>query len=184
MEVETAGRAMLCFPEDGHWFQGYFAYEARNRDDDEKHTVTLGLFGEEVPVDDCVRCCHGGYREYELTVINYETNEEAKTSVQKTGGDFCTIQLTDEARQGAPSTGAYVQFETSSMLTDENAVTSIREAFPSISSQCPNDVELRSCIVCVGEMSLGIAKDFANVFFHIPQRGDASTTTLRRQRDQ
>ncbi|ETV83790.1 hypothetical protein H257_04408 [Aphanomyces astaci] len=148
------GRAMLCFPQGGEWFQGYFYYdEWSEEEEDGKQARTLGLFGVEVPVDDCVRCCHGGYREYKLTVIIYESQEEASMDVQKTGGDYCTIQLTDAAAVDAP--GAYVHFETSSMLADESAVACIRQAFPSISAQCSNDLELQTCIVCIGHMFLG-----------------------------
>ncbi|RHY46836.1 hypothetical protein DYB34_010956 [Aphanomyces astaci] len=90
VEEKLEGRAMLCFPQGGEWFQGYFYYdEWSEEEEDGKQARTLGLFGVEVPVDDwyaitpnfhecyqkgwrSVRCCHGGYREYKLTVIIYE----------------------------------------------------------------------------------------------------------------
>ncbi|KAH9139019.1 hypothetical protein AeRB84_016706 [Aphanomyces euteiches] len=137
------GCAALCFPDGGEWFQGYF-YVSSEMDE-----MTLGLFGVEIPVDDCVRCCHGGYREYELTIINYSTEQEARVTIQKTGGDFCILDSTD---QGGDTSPAKLHFETLSMLTDEKACTFIRRAFPSISNRCQRDEDLDGCIVCIGSM--------------------------------
>eukprot|EP00644_Phytophthora_capsici_P003883 jgi/Phyca11/6906/fgenesh1_pm.PHYCAscaffold_15_\ len=66
----SSGRASLCFPSDGSWFQGYFVCASSR--------AQLGLLGEEIPVDDCVACPDGGYQEYRLTVIHFALNKEVE----------------------------------------------------------------------------------------------------------
>ncbi|OQS04584.1 hypothetical protein THRCLA_03194 [Thraustotheca clavata] len=108
------GSAVLCFPDSGAWFQGYFT----------SNTGTVGLLGVEMDVDDCVRCPHGGYREYSLKLIQYETEMEVEVFVYKTGGNLCAIQSDQED----------IRFETLNMLTDDKAEKFIRKVFPSVAS--------------------------------------------------
>jgi hypothetical protein len=44
LTFSSSGRAALCFPQDGNWFQGYFICAGSR--------AQLGLMGEEIPVDD------------------------------------------------------------------------------------------------------------------------------------
>uniref|UniRef100_H3GEM7 Uncharacterized protein n=1 Tax=Phytophthora ramorum TaxID=164328 RepID=H3GEM7_PHYRM len=89
----SGGRAALCFPRDGNWFQGYFACASSR--------AQLGLMGEEIPVDDCVACPDGGYQEYRLTVMHFALGKEVELVVRKTGGDLC--QLDSDEIQFQPS---------------------------------------------------------------------------------
>ncbi|KAF0715793.1 Aste57867_3162 [Aphanomyces stellatus] len=134
------GRTVLCFPDGSEWFQGYFYAASAAEDDDfmEKPPTALGLLAVEMPVDDCVRCRHGGYREYKMTIINYDTEKEATILVQKTGGDFCTLATAD-----SEESATRLNFDTSSMLTDEKAAACIRQMFPTIASRCENDDSVR-----------------------------------------
>ncbi|KDO27463.1 hypothetical protein SPRG_07052 [Saprolegnia parasitica CBS 223.65] len=130
------GTAVLCFPESGAWFQGYVNVDG----------ASLGLMGVEVPVDDCVHCPHGGYREYNLTVINYEVDKELEIAVYKTGGESCTIASDD--------VGPSVHFDTSRLLVDSDAATAIEVLFPSIATAASSPEELSACVVCYGTMRL------------------------------
>ncbi|OQR81151.1 hypothetical protein ACHHYP_16694 [Achlya hypogyna] len=138
------GTAVLCFPGSGAWFQGYV-----NLADDafiEDAVTSLGLFGVEVPVDDCVHCPYGGYREYTLTLINYKADKEINVNVHRTGGDCCALASED----GAPS----VTFETSRLLVDADAAKAITKLFPSIAAAATTTEELEDCLVCYGTMHI------------------------------
>ncbi|CAH0518586.1 unnamed protein product [Peronospora belbahrii] len=131
----SSGRAALCFAQDGHWFQGFLICSSSR--------TQLGLMGEELPVDDCVACLHGGYQEYRLTVIHFAQNKEVQVIVRKTGGDLC--HLDSDA----------IQFLPSMLLTDDKAVEAIETYFPSIAERVDHDANLtKECTVCFGEMKI------------------------------
>lgn len=46
MAFHGEGRAVLCFPRDGDWFQGYVFVQ------DPEADVQLGILAEELPIDD------------------------------------------------------------------------------------------------------------------------------------
>ncbi|EQC33010.1 hypothetical protein SDRG_09531 [Saprolegnia diclina VS20] len=93
-----------------------------------------------------VHCPHGGYREYSLTVINYNVNKELEIAVYKTGGESCTI-ASDDA-------GPSVHFDTSRLLVDHDAAKAIEALFPSIATAASSPEELSACVVCYGPMRL------------------------------
>ncbi|KAG7388353.1 hypothetical protein PHYPSEUDO_012731 [Phytophthora pseudosyringae] len=131
----AGGRAVLCFPRDGTWFQGYFVCASSR--------AQLGLMGEEVPVDDCVACPDGGYQEYRLTVMHFALDKEVELVVRKTGGDLC--QLDSDA----------LQFQPSMLLTDGKAVEAIETYFPGIADRVDHDASLlQECTVCFGDMEV------------------------------
>ncbi|KAI9912596.1 hypothetical protein PsorP6_006578 [Peronosclerospora sorghi] len=133
--AKRAGRAALCFPRDGTWFQGYFICAASR--------TQLGLLGEELPVDDCVACPDGGYQEYRLTVIHFAREEEVELVVSKTGGTLCRLHSDS------------VQFQTSMLLSDAKAVQAIETYFPTIAERVGHDPTLmQECTVCIGEMTV------------------------------
>ncbi|EEY54755.1 uncharacterized protein PITG_08303 [Phytophthora infestans T30-4] len=86
----SGGRAALCFPSDGSWFQGYFICASSR--------AQLGLMGEEIPVDDCVACPDGGYQEYRLTVLHFALDKEAAEAIEKyfpSIAERCTVCFGD-----------------------------------------------------------------------------------------
>ncbi|KAL3670245.1 hypothetical protein V7S43_004558 [Phytophthora oleae] len=135
MTFSSSGRASLCFPSDGSWFQGYFVCASSR--------VQLGLLGEEIPVDDCVACPDGGYQEYRLTVIHFALGKEVELVVRKTGGDLCQLD-SDKIR-----------FQPSMLLTDAKAVEAIETYFSSIAERVNHDESLlERCTVCFGDMEI------------------------------
>ncbi|KAG1689370.1 hypothetical protein DVH05_002292 [Phytophthora capsici] len=135
MMFSSSGRASLCFPSDGSWFQGYFVCASSR--------AQLGLLGEEIPVDDCVACPDGGYQEYRLTVIHFALNKEVELVVRKTGGDLSQLD-SDE-----------IHFQPSMLLTDAKAVEAIETYFPSIAERVDHDASLlEGCTVCFGDMEI------------------------------
>ncbi|KAK1941309.1 hypothetical protein P3T76_007175 [Phytophthora citrophthora] len=155
MTFSSSGRASLCFPSDGSWFQGYFVCASSR--------AQLGLLGEEIPVDDwyvacgllprflavllklsiSVACPDGGYQEYRLTVIHFALEKEVELVVRKTGGDLSQLN-SDE-----------IQFQPSMLLTDAKAVEAIETYFPSIAERVNHDASLlEGCTVCFGDMEI------------------------------
>ncbi|KAE9332782.1 hypothetical protein PF008_g14779 [Phytophthora fragariae] len=129
------GRAALCFPRDGDWFQGFFVCASSR--------TQLGLVGAKIPVDDCVACPDGGYQEFRLTVIHFAADKEVELVVRKTGGDLC--RLDSDA----------LQFQPSMLLTDDEAVEAIETYFPTIAQRVDHDASvLRECTVCFGDMEI------------------------------
>ncbi|GAB9463484.1 hypothetical protein Gpo141_00000941 [Globisporangium polare] len=137
MAFHGEGRAVLCFPRDGDWFQGYVFVQ------DPEADVQLGILAEELPIDDCIRCPDGGYKEYRLTLMHFDMDQETAVVVAKTGGDVCQLR-SDELR-----------FESTMLLTEEQAADAIRTYFPTIAARANGDESLLAdCLVLFGDIEI------------------------------
>ncbi|KAJ0406163.1 hypothetical protein ATCC90586_001209 [Pythium insidiosum] len=105
------GRALLCFPPHGRWFQGYVLPGG---------TEQLGLLGVEEEVDACVQCPDGGYQRFCVTVTDFENGQELQVMVTKRGGELCRLDSDDaDDDAGSESPGqCHLKFEPQVLLRD------------------------------------------------------------------
>ena len=81
--IKLNGYGIFCLHDiNTTWFQGYFISNYDSFDDDifiNRKVKPMGILAVEREMDDCVQCADGGYRELDITILNYSRDTETES---------------------------------------------------------------------------------------------------------